>query len=174
MIEFSKLKVKEPKKMLGKGAFGIVYKGEYEGEEVAIKEINGNIIDEKQIDEFLKECEVMKKLPKHPNILKFIGICNNPFSILTEFMEKGDLFKYLKNEGNVIEMKQKVKWMIGICSGMEELTKHHIIHRDLAARNCLLNSNLEVKISDFGLSRIADTNNQVYSKSDVGPLVKTN
>ena len=36
----------------------------------------------------------------------------------------------------------------------------------------LLNEKLDVKISDFGLSRMVDINNQVYSKSEVGPLVR--
>ena len=72
---------------------------------------------------------------------------------------------------NEINEEQKMKWMIQICDGMRHLIESKIIHRDLAARNCLLDGELNIKISDFGLSRIADTNNQIYSKSDVGPLV---
>jgi serine/threonine protein kinase len=102
--------------------------------------------------------------------LKFIAISSNPFCIITEFLEKGDLFNYLKNEKNEISDEQKLKWMIEICNGMIRLVEINIIHRDLAARNCLLNSSLNIKISDFGLSRIMDTNNQVYSKSEVGSL----
>ena len=40
--------------------------------------------------------------------------------------------------------------------GMEYLSSKGIIHRDIAARNCLLNSNYDLKISDFGLSRRND------------------
>ncbi len=85
-------------------------------------------------------------------------------------VEKGDLFSYLKSDAKIDE-EQKMLWIKEICLGMSHLIESKIIHRDLAARNCLLNSKLNIKISDFGLSRIADTNNQVYSKSEVGPLV---
>ena len=72
---------------------------------------------------------------------------------------------------NLINEEQNIKWMVQICDGMCHLIESKIIHRDLAARNCLLDKELNIKISDFGLSRIVDTNNQVYSKSEVGPLV---
>lgn len=55
----------------------------YKGDNVAIKEINGDLVDEKGVEDFLKEAKMMKNLPKHPNILKYIGICVNPFCIIT-------------------------------------------------------------------------------------------
>ena len=65
---------------------------------------------------------------------------------------------------------QELKWMIDICNGMTHLSSNNIIHKDLAARNCLLDNVLNVKISDFGLARIADDSKEIYSKSNIGPL----
>uniref|UniRef100_A0A8C8SNX9 Protein kinase domain-containing protein n=1 Tax=Pelusios castaneus TaxID=367368 RepID=A0A8C8SNX9_9SAUR len=40
-----------------------------------------------------------------------------------------------------------------ICEAMAFLESHQFIHRDLAARNCLVDSDLTVKVSDFGMAR---------------------
>ena len=47
---------------------------------------------------------------------------------------------------------------INIAAGLEYLSKRHFVYRDLATRNCLINHQLFVKISDFGLSK------DIYSK----------
>ena len=44
-----------------------------------------------------------------------------------------------------------------IARGMLYLTSQRVIHRDVAARNCLVNKSMEVKISDFGLTRALST-----------------
>ena len=49
------------------------------------------------------------------------------------------------------------KFSLQIARGMLYLTSKRVIHRDVAARNCLLNQNMVVKISDFGLTRALST-----------------
>lgn len=55
-----------------------------------------------------------------------------------------------------IQSYQLVGMLRGIAAGMKYLSDMSYVHRDLAARNVLVNSNLECKVSDFGLSRVLE------------------
>lgn len=83
--------------------------------------------------------------------------------IIIPFMEKGDLKAYLKSVRekalNSLELPDELseillaRMSLDIARGMEYLTNKRYVHRDLAARNCILDAELNVKVSDFGLSR---------------------
>ena len=78
-----------------------------------------------------------------------LGICNNPISVITEFMDGGSLHHYLTKSKENLDSKTTHTIIMGISRGMLHLHIEGIIHRDLAARNILLTSTLQPKISDF-------------------------
>ena len=47
-----------------------------------------------------------------------------------------------------------MSFCLDIAKGMAYLEKKRIVHRDLAARNCLVDSKMQIKISDFGMTRV--------------------
>jgi len=53
----------------------------------------------------------------------------------------------------VLTTRDLLKWAAQIANGMKYISSRNIIHGDLALRNILIDSNLNVKISDFGFSK---------------------
>jgi len=171
LIDFSELKFQGD---LGRGAFGIVYRGNWRNQECAIKKllITGTF-SETKTKEFYDEAMLMCKLRPHVNVTTFLGLSVPPnLCIVTEFYENGSLYALLHSK-KIIEKNTISKCIKGIASGMSHLHREGIIHRDLAARNVLLSGTFEPKIADFGLSRILqsdDPNSAAKTNADTGPL----
>ncbi|XP_045146718.1 cytoplasmic tyrosine-protein kinase BMX isoform X1 [Echinops telfairi] len=139
-------------KELGSGQFGVVQLGKWKGKyDIAVKMIKEGSMSE---DEFFQEAQTMMKL-SHPKLVKFYGVCSKryPIYIVTEYITNGCLLNYLKSHGKGLEPSQLLEMCYDVCEGMAFLESHQFIHRDLAARNCLVDSDLSVKVSDFGMTR---------------------
>jgi len=148
---------------IGVGNFGVVYKGvrtrsDGDWEQVAIKMIKDtDTMSNSAHDDMEREVSLMKKL-SHENIVKIKGVLTDgPNTIIVmEFIREGSLDRYLQvNRHNLDYPKQLFGYSQNIVDGMEYLSHNNIIHRDLAARNILVADQETVKISDFGLARVA-------------------
>ncbi|KAM7422756.1 hypothetical protein PAMA_010688 [Pampus argenteus] len=148
-------------KVIGVGEFGEVFWGVMKtpgrGEvAVAIKTLKLGY-SEKQRQDFLSEASIMGQF-SHPNIIRLEGVVTKfkHAMIVTEYMENGALDIYLKDRDGEIPSYQLLGMLRGIAAGMKYLSDMNYVHRDLAARNVLVNSNLDCKVSDFGLSRVLE------------------
>ncbi|KAF1769172.1 hypothetical protein GCK72_000986 [Caenorhabditis remanei] len=143
--------------VLGKGAFGEVFKGKYtpiggsDPVEVAVKRMIGEPKRE-IIQDFFNEVSIMSRLD-HRNVVTSYGPCTLQFPVMLvmELVPGGDLRKYLQKTPN-IPHKQIILFALDISKAMCHLATKVVIHRDLAARNCLITKDIRVKLSDFGLS----------------------
>ncbi|KFQ31788.1 Cytoplasmic tyrosine-protein kinase BMX, partial [Mesitornis unicolor] len=137
---------------LGSGQFGVVHLGKWKGKyDVAIKMIKEGAMSE---DEFIEEAQTMMKL-NHPKLVRLYGVCSKsyPIYLVTEYMPNGCLLSYLRSHGKELQPLQLLEICYDVCDAMAFLESCQFIHRDLAARNCLVDSNLTVKVSDFGMTR---------------------
>lgn len=83
-------------------------------------------------------------------------------------------FLPLKDRDGEIKPYQLVGMLRGIAAGMKYLSDMNYVHRDLAARNVLVNSNLECKVSDFGLSRVLEDDAEGTYTTRVGLSLEMN
>ncbi|KAG8044614.1 hypothetical protein GUJ93_ZPchr0152g29213 [Zizania palustris] len=104
--------------------------------------------------EFLQEIMILKSVD-HENIVRFYGACtkHRKYLIVTEYMPGGNLYDFLHNKNNTLELPVILRIAIGISKGMDYLHQNNIIHRDLKTANLLIGSGQVVKIADFGVSR---------------------
>eukprot|EP00063_Salmo_salar_P036768 XP_014011603.1 PREDICTED: tyrosine-protein kinase SRK3-like isoform X1 [Salmo salar] len=136
---------------LGKGFFGVVFKGHYKGEKVAVKIVQDGSMNPQ---DFLNEAQIMRTM-EHPNIIKLLAVCTKkePIYIITELMKKGSLLEYLKKNRQTLDISHQIEMAVQVACGMDYLEKNLYIHRDLAARNVLVGENV-YKVADFGLARV--------------------
>lgn len=144
-------------KEIGKGGFGSVYEGEYFGTPVAIKKIV-----EEDPDGLLyleREVNVLKGM-RHPNIVQFIGIAvhEGALFIITEYVDNGNLRKFLKDPKISMPWAMRVNLAHDIACAMAYLHSRNVIHRDLKSKNLLVGDNWRLKICDFGFARVNASN----------------
>ncbi|XP_044391652.1 uncharacterized protein [Triticum aestivum] len=160
-------------RIIGKGGFGVVYKGVLNnGEEIALKKLNHTGLDDK---EFTNEFNNIIRA-HHQNIVQFAGYCyhpgtswimhdgqyifaHEPIRILCfEYLHGGNLESLLSDEQPCRpDWQTCYKIIKGVSQGLNYLHNAHeesIYHLDLKPANVLLDKNMIPKIGDFGISRI--------------------
>ncbi|KAJ4712996.1 Serine/threonine-protein kinase [Melia azedarach] len=142
---------------IGQGSYAIVYRGLWNGSDVAVKVYFGNEYSEDTLQSYQKEIDIMKKL-RHPNVLLFMGAISSQerLAIVTEFLPRGSLFKILHKNSQTLDIKRRLRMALDIARGMNYLHYRNppIVHRDLKSSNLLVDRNWTVKVGDFGLSRL--------------------
>lgn len=142
------------------GAFGKLYRGTYNGEDVAIKLLEKPESDAERAQlmeqQFQQEVMMLATL-KHPNIVRFIGACRKPmvWCIVTEYAKGGSVRQFLNRRQNrSVPLKLAVKQALDVARGMEYVHGLNLIHRDLKSDNLLIAADKSIKIADFGVARI--------------------
>jgi len=144
-------------KLLGKGAFGEVFRAKLHGKEVAVKKLTAQDLDEEVLADFRREVDIMLNL-HHPNILLFMGACTRggQLMIVTEFMPRGSVDDLIHNSQLDLPLQKRLQFGKECALGMNWLhsLKPIFLHLDLKPANLLVDYNWTVKIADFGMSQI--------------------
>uniref|UniRef100_A0A8D3DFM3 non-specific serine/threonine protein kinase n=1 Tax=Scophthalmus maximus TaxID=52904 RepID=A0A8D3DFM3_SCOMX len=158
--------------LLGRGGFSEVYKAfdlfEQRYAAVKIHQLNKNWREEKKENYHKHACREYRihKQLDHPRIVKlydYFSLDTDTFCTVLEFCEGNDLDFYLK-QNKLMSEKEARSIVMQIVSALRYLNeiKPPIIHYDLKPGNILLVDGTacgEIKITDFGLSKIMDDDN---------------
>ncbi|XP_041023447.1 cysteine-rich receptor-like protein kinase 10 [Juglans microcarpa x Juglans regia] len=159
-------------KKLGSGGFGEVYKATLPpGQEIAVKRLWRS--SGQGVDRFKNEVVLAAKL-QHKNLTALLGFCleGEEKILIYEFLpNKGlDCFLYDPKRQGQLDWSKRYKIMGGVARGIQYLhedSQLKIIHRDLKVSCILLDVDMNPKISDFGMARIleADQNQNDASRT---------
>ncbi|KAI9317473.1 kinase-like domain-containing protein [Dichotomocladium elegans] len=147
-------------KTLGKGSSGRVKLGIHKitGEKVAIKIIaRAQLASNTSIERAVKREIAIMKLIRHPNIVGLVDVIDLDDSpnlyLVLEYVQGGELFEHLVSKGRLSEDEAR-KYFQQIIFGLDYCHRHLICHRDLKPENLLLDTNMDLKIADFGLASL--------------------
>lgn len=146
---------------LGQGAMGMVYKAKDPliEREVAIKTINLDIGHEEREEyekRFYQEAKAAGKL-NHPNIVTIydVGKSDDVAYMAMEFLE-GQELRSIMNQGR-LSVLQTLDTVIQVAEGLAYAHQYGVIHRDIKPSNIMVTQDGYIKITDFGIARIASS-----------------
>ncbi|RLN31586.1 hypothetical protein BBJ28_00026834 [Nothophytophthora sp. Chile5] len=133
------------------GGFGLVYRGQWFGTEVVVKEIilkKGHT--QQKRTEFLREANTWFQL-NHRNVVKMYGGCHvGRLVFVCEYASQGSLDSFSKTEGR----DPLLIWstLLSAATGLRYLHGVGVVHGDLKGNNILIGKDGVAKLTDFGLS----------------------
>lgn len=157
-----------PKNFIGRGGFGVVYKGVLpDGSVVAVKKIIESEFEGN--DDFCNEVEIISNL-RHRNLVPLKGCCihgededferrDDQRYLVYEYMSNGNLDDHLfpsMSRKPPLTWPQRKKIILDVAKGLAYLhygVKPAIYHRDIKATNILLDTNMGARVADFGLAK---------------------
>jgi eukaryotic-like serine/threonine-protein kinase len=159
-------------RLIGRGGMGEVYegirvRGDFE-QRVAIKLLQLNA--ESQLERFQAERQILARL-EHAGIARLYdgGVTEDsrPFMVI-EYVEGQPITQYCTETRATLETRLAL--FVHVCEAVAYAHRNLVVHRDLKPSNILVNSAGEIKLLDFGIAKLLDTERVHLTRINVAPL----
>ena len=165
------------KRVLGKGAMGVVYEGldPRLSRTVAVKTILVGELDPATAQEysmrFAREAQAVARL-NHPNIVQVydFGEEGEIAYIVMEYI-RGKELKAAFDTGERFTLRESTRLMTELLEALDFAHNEGVVHRDIKPANVMVDHEGHVKLADFGVARISDPDRQ--GATQVGTMVGT-
>jgi len=156
---------------IGSGGMGHVYLGRdpESGAEAAVKVLTPGLARESGfVERFNREIEAMQKLT-HPSIVRLFdhGVDGESYYFAMEFIQGETLLAFVRRVRRV-PWRRAFEIAEEICGALKTAHDHGIIHRDLKPSNLLLDSQGRVRLTDFGVAQVFDTQRLTITGGVIG------
>jgi len=153
---------------LGRGGMGLVYRARDPrlGRTVAIKVLLND--DEEFRRRFLQEAQLAATL-HHRNIVTVFDYGeqeSGPF-IVMEYIEGATLADYLQS-GSALALDRKLELLLDLSTAIDYAHNHGIVHRDIKPANLMIDKDGTLKILDFGVARVSES-----QMTQIGAMIGT-
>jgi serine/threonine-protein kinase len=165
--------------VLGEGAMGVVYEGVDTRlhRRVAVKTILKSALGSSSATEysmrFAREAQAVARL-NHPNIVQVFDFAEEgDVAYIVMELVRGRELKTFFDAKERFELKEIVHIVGELCDALHFAHEAGIIHRDIKPANVMIDAQGRVKLTDFGVARIADPDRTVSDKTQAGTVVGT-
>lgn len=163
------------KDYIGQGSFGVVYTAEKDGiiyacKFIDLKHIASAYDSPKRLD---REIEALKRVNSKYTV-KYIadGYYENDHRqyiyIIMEYVKGTTLKQLLINDKAPWDVNSATEFVIEVINGINEIHSQNLIHRDIKPDNLVICDNGQIKIIDYGLSKIIDFSTITRSGTRIG------
>ena len=165
---------------LGVGASSKVFKARWRNKEVAAKRFIKDFgKDHKKSKEFISKFATRLLESPHENVIKIFAFCNNPFQLLTEYMNYGSVKHYVRRSrpgSSSISILDRIEIALQAAKGIKHLHSLGIIHCEITCQNLMMEfvdgnvKNVRVAVTDYAQQQMLSDDELETYRSSLGPL----
>jgi serine/threonine-protein kinase len=148
-------------RLLGEGGMGQVFLAEREGgdfaQRVALKRIRADFAGAETRLRFLREREILARLA-HPNVAQLHdgGVADDGTPYFTlEYVDGEPITRWC--DARKLDVRERLALVLQVCAAVAYAHRNLVVHRDLKPSNILVTNDGVVKLLDFGIAKLLES-----------------